>query len=102
MFFSSPRMIDLFIFYNINPTFGEDWTKYSYIQIAGIAVLLYGTAIYNAPNKGSLLLEGQLWAFGIDCSKEYSTIKREQEQTNEEVEDTMEEPLLANCNEGLV
>jgi hypothetical protein len=27
-----------------------------------------------------LRLEGQLWAFGLDCSKEYSAIKREQEQ----------------------
>ena len=85
--------------------FGEGWTKYSYIEIAGIAVLLYGTAIYNAPNKGSLLLEGQLWAFGIDCSKEYSTIKREQEQTNNadvEVEDNIDEPLLATRNNGRI
>ena len=95
-------MIDLFIFYYINPMFGEDWTNYSYIQIAGIAVLLYGTAIYSAPNKGSLLLEGQLWALGVDCSNEYSAIKTEQEQTYIEVEDTLEEPLLANPNEGIV
>jgi hypothetical protein len=79
--------------------FGEDWTNYSFIQIAGIAVLLYGTAIYN----GSLLLEGQLlWAFGVNCSNEYIAIKREQEQTNIEIEDTLEEPLLANRNEGIV
>jgi hypothetical protein len=98
---SQYRMVDLFIFYYINPMFGEAWTKYSYIQIAGIAVLLYGSAIYNAPNKGSLLLTGQWWALGIDCSKEYSSIKREQGEADVEVEE-IEEPLLATCNEGIV
>jgi hypothetical protein len=97
-------MVDLFIFYYINPTFGEAWTKYSYLQVAGIAVLLFGSALYNAPNKGSLFLEGQWWAFGIDCSKEYSTIKREQEEANADVEvDNLDEPLLlTTSNEGLV
>ena len=70
----------MFIFYYINPLFGEVWTRYSYLQIAGMAVLLYGTAIYNAPNDGSLLLEGQWWAFGIDLSGEYDAIRREQEE----------------------
>jgi hypothetical protein len=88
--------------------FGEAWTKYGYLQIAGIAVLLYGIAIYNAPNKGSLLLEGQWWAFGIDCSKEYSTIKREQEEANADVEVEVEDLdldvplLLTTSNEGIV
>ena len=102
-------MMDLFIFYCINPMFGEAWTKYGYLQIAGIAVLLYGIAIYNAPNKGiSLLLEGQWWAFGIDCSKEYSTIKREQEEANANIEDEVEVEdldvplLLTTSNEGIV
>ena len=71
---------DLLIFYCISPLFGEVWTKYSYIQIAGMAVLLYGTAIYNAPNEGSLQLEGQWWAFGINLSEEYAAIRREQEE----------------------
>ena len=75
--------------------FGEVWTKYSYLQITGLAGILYGTAIYNAPNKGSLLLEGQWWAFGIDCSKEYNTIKRDLEQSEtESVDNALEEPLL--------
>jgi hypothetical protein len=84
--------------------FGEVWTKYSYIRIAGIAVLLYGSAIYNAPNKGSLLLKGQWRAFGIDCSKEYSSIKREQGEADADAEvvEEIEEPLLATCNEGIV
>ena len=71
---------DLFIFYYINPLFGEVWTQYSYLQIFGMAVLLYGTAIYNAPNEGSLSLKGEWWAFGIDLTDEYEAIKREQEE----------------------
>jgi len=71
---------DLFIFYFISPLFGEVWTQWSYLQIFGMAVLLYGTAIYNAPNAGSLLLEGQWWAFGINLSREYEEVKRELEE----------------------
>jgi len=71
---------DLFIFYFINPLFGEVWTQWSYLQIVGMAVLLYGTAIYNAPNAGSILLEGQWWAFGINLSREYEEVKRELEE----------------------
>mmetsp|Transcript_20030 Transcript_20030/g.31270 ORF Transcript_20030/g.31270 Transcript_20030/m.31270 type:complete len:470 (-) Transcript_20030:267-1676(-) len=73
---------DLFIYYCINPLFGEAWTEWSYLQIFGMCVLLYGTAIYNAPNGGSLLLEGQWWAFGINLSSEYEEIKRELEQAD--------------------
>ena len=69
---------DLFIFYYINPLFGEVWTQYSYLQIVGMAVLLYGTAIYNAPNDGSLQLEGQWWGFGMNFTSEYDAIRREQ------------------------
>ncbi len=39
--------------------------------------LLYGPAIYNAPNGGSLRLEGQWWALEINLSKEYETIRQE-------------------------
>eukprot|EP00985_Skeletonema_marinoi_P019016 scaffold10765_cov80-Skeletonema_marinoi.AAC.1 len=53
-----------------------------------MAVLLYGTAIYNAPNAGSLLLEGQWWAFGINLSSEYEQVKRELEQA--EIDDKWE------------
>ena len=49
-----------------------------------MGVLLYGTAIYNAPNEGSILLEGQLWAFGLDFSDEYADIQREQEEAEAE------------------
>jgi len=75
---------DLYIFYQISPAFGEMWTQYSYLQIIGMGVLLYGTAIYNAPNEGSILLEGQLWAFGLDFSDEYADIQREQEEAEAE------------------
>ena len=71
---------DLFIFYYINPLFGEVWTKYSVLQVVGMVVLVYGTAIYNAPNDGSLLLDGQWYGFGIDCSEEYNAIRKEQEE----------------------
>lgn len=36
-------MTDLFIFYVISTSFGEQWTIYSWIQVAGMFVLLYGT-----------------------------------------------------------
>jgi hypothetical protein len=49
-------------------------------------------------------MEGQWWAFGIDCSKEYSTIKREQEEANADIEvDDLDVPLLlTTSNEGIV
>lgn len=50
---------DLVIFYYFTPELGEEWTVYSWIQVGGMIVLLYGTAIYNAPNTGSISLEGQ-------------------------------------------
>ncbi len=34
-------------------------------------VLLYGTGIYNAPNPGSIKLDGTMWNCFIDCSHEY-------------------------------
>jgi len=75
---------DLFIFYHISPAFGEMWTQFSYLQIVGMAILVYGTAVYNAPNAGCVLLEGQWYSFGIDCSKEYEAIRREQEEASED------------------
>jgi hypothetical protein len=49
-------------------------------------------------------LKGQWRAFGIDCSKEYSSIKREQGEADADAEvvEEIEEPLLATCNEGIV
>lgn len=50
--------VDLWIYYNISASFGEPWTPYSWMQLFGLLVLIYGTVIYNAPNPGSLRLVG--------------------------------------------
>jgi hypothetical protein len=72
-------LTDLALFYSASavggaPTFGEAWTSSSWIELVGLAVLLYGTAIYNAPDVGSLKLQGQWFAFGLDFRQEYSEI----------------------------
>jgi len=56
------------------PGFGEDWTRWSWIQVCASAILLYGTAIYNAPNAGSIKLEGKWYSFGFDFTDEYREI----------------------------
>jgi predicted Na+-dependent transporter len=71
-------MTDLFIFYVISTSFGEQWTIYSWIQVAGMCVLLYGTAVYNGPNAGSIILEGKWYALGMNFSSEYQKIKQEE------------------------
>lgn len=78
---------DLFIFYFISTVFGESWTNWSYLQLAGLAVLLYGTAIYNAPNAGSLELRGGWTNFFLDFSEEYDEIKEEEDAIPEEEKD---------------
>jgi hypothetical protein len=72
----------LFIYYAISPSFGEAWTQWSYIQVAGMIVLLYGTAVYNAPNAGSVLLEGQWYSLGLDFASEYELIRSQEEEQN--------------------
>jgi hypothetical protein len=67
---------DLCIYYVItNHSFGEEWSKYSWIQLAGMIVLITGTMIYNAPDGGSLLLQGQWYCCGIDFSEEYNEVR---------------------------
>lgn len=74
-------MTDLFIFYVIAAEgFGESWTKWSFMQLGGMFVLLYGTAIYNAPNSGSIRLEGQWWSFGMNFKEEYEECESEQHE----------------------
>jgi len=70
-------MTDLVIFYYFTPDLGEKWTVFSWVQVFGMIILLYGTAIYNAPNAGSILLEGQWFSFGFNFSREYEAIKEE-------------------------
>lgn len=69
---------DLVIFYCITQALGEQWTAYSWVQVAGMAVLLYGTAIYNAPNAGSISLQGEWFSLGLDFRKEYEALKEEE------------------------
>jgi drug/metabolite transporter (DMT)-like permease len=74
---------DMFIYYaivSLKGDFGEPWTKYSWVQLLGMIVLLYGTAIYNAPNSGSVALRGQWYAFGINLSHEYDAIEQEEHE----------------------
>ena len=40
-------------------------------------ILIYSTSIYNAPNAGSIFLDGHWYSFGIDCSEEYEAIRLE-------------------------
>lgn len=72
---------DLFIFYFITSSgdFGEPWNKWSWLQVCGMMVLLYGTAVYNAPNAGSIKLKGEWYSFGFDFTKEYNEIEADQE-----------------------
>lgn len=69
---------DLTIYYVIAAAthdMGEPWTKYSFVQLMGMFVLFYATAIYNAPNPGSVKLQGQWWAFGLNFNHEYQSIE---------------------------
>lgn len=38
---------DIFIFYVIDPDFGECWTNWSYLQLVGFGILIFGTFMYN-------------------------------------------------------
>jgi hypothetical protein len=62
-------------YFFMNGALGEPWTKWSFVQLVGMFVLLYGTGIYNAPNAFSLFLKGQWYSFGIDLSDEYRMIQ---------------------------
>ena len=74
-------LTELFIFYFISQSFGEGWTHESYLLIAGMLILIYSTSVYNAPNAGSILLDGHWYSFGIDCSQEYEAVQREKGKT---------------------
>ena len=68
---------DLFIYYCVTTALGEQWTVFSYIQLLGMFVLLYGTAIYNAPNAGSIKLTGGLSSCFMDFTEEYLDVEEE-------------------------
>jgi multidrug transporter EmrE-like cation transporter len=71
---------DLLIFYFINSGFGEPWTKWSWIQVGGMFVLLYGTGVYNAPNPGSIKMDGCWYALGINMQAEYDKLDEEMKE----------------------
>mmetsp|Transcript_38272 Transcript_38272/g.42323 ORF Transcript_38272/g.42323 Transcript_38272/m.42323 type:complete len:466 (+) Transcript_38272:61-1458(+) len=69
-------LVDLFICYNVDSNFGEEWTNpYSWFQLMGMAVLLYGTAVYNAPHPGSIWLQGEWYSFGLNYKEDYEEIQ---------------------------
>jgi hypothetical protein len=75
---------DMFIFYALTSSFGEPWTTYAWIQVLGMAVLLYGTAVYNAPNAGSIRLDGQWYVLGLNFGHEYEEVEKEMMQEEPE------------------
>lgn len=83
---------DLVIFYCITQALGEQWTAYSWVQVAGMAVLLYGTAIYNAPNAGSISLQGEWFSLGLDFRKEYEALK--EEEAEQQMDDEFQGRML--------
>jgi drug/metabolite transporter (DMT)-like permease len=87
-------LVDMFIFYLIDASFGEPWTRWSYLQLAGMAVLLYGTAVYNAPHAGSVLLKGEWYSFGLDFTSDYTEI--EEAIKDAEIDAAWEERRIAN------
>jgi hypothetical protein len=74
-------------------SFGEAWTQWSWLQLAGMAVLFFGTAVYNAPNAGSILLEGQWYVLGLDFHGEYLQIEQEEmeQKLDEDWQNRMEQ-----------
>merc|ERR1712100_105079 len=75
--------VDLIIFYFITVSMGEKWTVWSWLQLLGMVVLFYGTAVYNAPNAGSILLTGDIYSCFLDFSDEYDDM-----ETCEIIDDT--------------
>ena len=62
-----------------------------------MVLLIYGMSVYNAPNAGSILLKGNWYSFGIDCSKEYDAIRKEKEGM-----DAKADNLLSHKNTSLI
>lgn len=81
------------IYYFVSKDFGEPWTKWSIIQLIGLVVLLLGTAIYNAPNAGSIRLEGQWFSLGFNFKEDYDEIEMDFEESrlDEEWEEKMQD-----------
>lgn len=80
------NMLIYYAITNESGDFGEPWTPYSYIQALGMVVLLYGTAIYNAPNAGSIPLNGSWYSIGINLQSEYDQIERDELDNQMDIE----------------
>jgi multidrug transporter EmrE-like cation transporter len=88
-------LVDMLLFYVFTSgSFGEAWTSWSFLQLAGLSVLLYGTAIYNAPHAGSIQLRGEWYSLGWDSSAEYAAL--EQELIDAEIDAVFENRKLLN------
>ena len=80
---------ELFVYYFVSQSFGEEWSNESYFLVASMVLLIYGMSVYNAPNAGSILLKGNWYSFGIDCSKEYDAIRKEKEGMDAEADNLL-------------
>lgn len=69
--------LDIFIFYAVTRTFGEHWSSWSWMQLVGLLMLFYGTAVYNAPFQGSIKLTGSWLSCLFDFTEEYELIELE-------------------------
>lgn len=65
-----------------------------------MAVLIYGMSIYNAPNAGSILLDGKWYSFGIDCSEEYGVLKKDQENADAKYNNLIRHETVDNSTLG--
>ena len=70
-------VVDLILYGFTGGGFGEAWTNSSWIELSGLRVLLYGTAIFNAPDAGSIQLKGEWFSLGLDFQKEYTELSRQ-------------------------
>eukprot|EP00607_Mallomonas_marina_P002546 CAMPEP_0182432692 /NCGR_PEP_ID=MMETSP1167-20130531/58257_1 /TAXON_ID=2988 /ORGANISM="Mallomonas Sp, Strain CCMP3275" /LENGTH=298 /DNA_ID=CAMNT_0024620513 /DNA_START=147 /DNA_END=1043 /DNA_ORIENTATION=+ len=61
----------LLIHYTVSTMYFEAWTSSSKYQVIGLLALLYGSAIYSAPNPGSLKLTGNWISMFLDFRHEY-------------------------------
>jgi hypothetical protein len=92
--------MDLFIFYCVTQNFGEKWSSdWSWLQLLGMFILLYGTGIYNAPNAGSILLTGRLQDCYMDLSHEYDAVNNSMNEENARILDG-KNTAAANANGG--
>ena len=66
--------VDLILYGSTGGSFGEAWTSSSWIELTGLGVLLYGTAIFNAPDAGSIQLKGEWFSLGLDFQNEYTEL----------------------------